>query len=200
MTVDIIVATYGNLGIWEPLTQRAVASATNQTVSAGHIHRVHGETLAAARNSGAAVSGAEWLIFLDADDELDPGYVEAVLTGTGDLRQPYTLGIVNGVEDDAPVLITPSKDLLTGNHMVIGTAVRRSLFETAGGFRELPALEDWDLWIRCWLAGGKIGVAPGAIYRVHVYEGSRNMSNLHDQVYHELKNEYMVQAQAQGLV
>jgi GT2 family glycosyltransferase len=143
------------------------------------------------RNCAAAHSTADWLIFLDADDELDPEYIEWMLQGTTDIRQPATLGVVDGVEDDYPVVIPPKPNILTGNHLVIGSMVRRELFQSVGGFRPLPVLEDWDLWIRCFRAGATWGVCPKAIYRVHVRQGSRNTDlALHGAVYQQIQQEY----------
>ena len=59
--------------------------------------------------------------------------------------------------------------------MVIGTLVRRELFLAAGGFRDLRAYEDWDLWIRCWMLGADPVLVTGAIYRAHRRAGGRNI-------------------------
>lgn len=190
-TVGIIVPVFGDHDVWKALADRAVESALAQTVAA-EVVLSYGETLAEARNNGARQSSSDFLIHLDADDELDPYYIEAMLQGTGDLRQPSTLGVVNGVEDDYPVLIPPhSGGMLVGNHLIIGTMVRRSLFEAVGGFRDLPVLEDWDLWLRCIIAGAKLGTASKAIYKVHVRPDSRNTeANGHGRVYTEIQNTY----------
>jgi glycosyltransferase involved in cell wall biosynthesis len=194
-TVDVVVATYGNELVWRALADRAIFSAENQTRRPDAIYYAHdgiGTDLSAARNEAARDSSADWLIFLDADDELDVGYIAAMLDVDGDLRWPSTLGVVNGVEDDYPVLLQPKGHILVGNHMVIGTMVRRDLFETVGGFRTgLPVLEDWDLWIRCLIAGAVAQPCPDAIYRVHVRSHSRNTeANGHHLVYTEIQNRY----------
>jgi glycosyltransferase involved in cell wall biosynthesis len=198
-TVDVVIATYGNADVWEVLAQRALASAEGQTRKPDAIYRAHdseGADLSTARNQAAADSNADWLIFLDADDELDVHYVDSMLAGVGDLRWPSTLGVVDGREDDYPVLLQPKEHILIGNHMVIGTMVRRELFTAVGGFRAgLPVLEDWDLWIRCLLAGGVARPCPAAIYRVHVRSESRNtVANGHHRYYVE------IQAKYQGLI
>jgi glycosyltransferase involved in cell wall biosynthesis len=195
-TVDVVIATYGDAGYWDPFVERARASAWAQTHPPGNVFHEHdsvGTDLSTIRNQGAAASSADWLIFLDADDELDGGYVWAMLNGDGDLRWPSTLGVVNGVCDDHPVLLQPRyENFLIGNHMVIGTMVRRELFTAAGGFRPgLTSLEDWDLWIRCLLTGGIMRPCPDAIYRVHVQQASRNQSIPdHNQQYAEIKARY----------
>jgi glycosyltransferase involved in cell wall biosynthesis len=173
-TVSVVVATYGDIGTWAPLAQRAAKSALEQTVEC-EVLLEHGDTLAQARNIGADRATGDWLVFLDADDELDPFYVEAMLAGSEGLRQPATLGIVNGRADPDPVIIKPrGRTLLDGNHLVIGTMMPKADFLAVGGFRELWAWEDWDLFIRLWLRGLRDEPIPGAVYRVHVKQGSRN--------------------------
>lgn len=188
--VSIIVGTYGNQEEWQPLVDRAMASARNQTVQPVEVIHSHGPTLAQARNAGAKQAVGTWLIFLDADDELDEKYVEAMLAADGDLRRPATLGVVDGVEDDEPVMLE-RKPLLSGNYIVIGAMHRKLDFEIAGGFYELPRLEDWELWIRLSIQGAVITDVPDAIYKVHVREESRNQGDkLHGKVYAEVRQRY----------
>ena len=58
--------------------------------------------------------------------------------------------------------------------MVIGTLVKRADFLRAGGFRELPMYEDWDLWIRCIANGSTPKPVHNAVYHVFVNKNSRN--------------------------
>jgi glycosyltransferase involved in cell wall biosynthesis len=193
-SVDVVIGTYGNFELWRALAERAVASVHHQSCKAYEIHAVHAESLAEARNLGALDGDSEWIIFLDADDELDDHYVAHMLAGEGDIRWPSTLGVVDGREDDYPVLLQPKSSMLIGNHMVIGSMVRRKIFEDVCGFRELPCLEDWDLWIRMMLAGAAAAPCPGAIYRVHVRSASRNQdAGLHGRTYQEIQSLYQGQ-------
>lgn len=208
-TVSVVIGTYGDQTVWGPLRQRAAQSALNQTRDC-EVLLQHEETLALARNRGAEQATGDWLIFLDADDELDPRYVEAMLAGSEGLRQPATLGIVNGRADPEPVIIKPrGKTLLDGNHLVIGTMMPRDDFMAVGGFRELWAWEDWDLFIRLWLRGLRDEPIPQAIYRVHVKQGSRNdlpsggESEQRRKVlklYAEIRGLYMEEARRKGLL
>lgn len=170
--VTIIIPTFGNHDQWLPLARRAAASAIAQTVPPARVVVSMTTTLAMARNGPAEWARTEWLCFLDADDELDVRYVEAMLAAEGDVRQPAT---VSAGAQDRPTVI-PAKHLMSGNYIVVGAFVRTELFLDVGGFRELPAYEDWDLWIRCWLAGAHIGCAPDAVYRVHSSAGRNTLS------------------------
>lgn len=178
-SVGIVVATYGSdvPNPWMQLAvERALPSARNQTVRAQVVF-VHGDSLHQARNLGADGLDTDWLIFLDADDELDEHYVEAMLAGAGDIRQPATIAFGDGdpgpFSTDVPSLL-PERDLRSGNYIVIGAMVRRDLFVQHGGFDDFPIYEDWALWLKLSLAGASIGSVPDAVYRVHVAAESRN--------------------------
>lgn len=194
---SVIVATYGDQATWGPLAMRALRSVAAQTREPRSVARVHGTTLADARNQGAEQATGEWLIFLDADDELDPGYIAAMEAAAAQigtdrvLLKPSTLGVYpDGTCDAAPVMI-PARPLLEANHLVIGTAMRRAEFLLAGGFTELPALEDWHLFIRLQIAGAGVVEVPDAIYRVGVWPHSRNHDELvHGRAYLAIRNQF----------
>lgn len=198
--VTICIGTFGDEKWIDLAKERAIPSAEAQTVKVNVIHNHHSSSLSVARTHAAAKASSEYLIFLDADDELDPHYVEEMLKGTADLRQPATLGIVNGVEDDFPVVIA-TKPLLRANYLVIGTMCRRDMFFRVGGFFDLPVLEDWDLWIRMYLDGATIEAIPDAIYRVHVNPNSRNQNQyLHNQIYNWIQTRYHPIARQKGML
>lgn len=198
--VAVVIAAHGDPLVWAPLIDRATESVRLQTQRPACIAGLVNTTnISDARNQLAKkVTDHQWLIFLDADDELDPTYVEAMMEGEGDIRKPSTLGVYeDGKTDDYPVMIK-WKPLITGNHIVIGAMIRSSTFWEVGGFRLLPAIEDWDLWLRMELAGACISEVPNAIYRVHVRPNSRNQNN--DALFHELQHLYAPQYRAKGLL
>lgn len=175
---SVIIATYGDPS-WRTLAERAAYSVKEQSVQPDSLILSHHDSLHQARNGPIERLTSEWLIFLDADDELDFRYIEVmsnrvVELGNEDyLIQPSTLGVQNGIEDDYPVLI-PERDIQTGNWMVIGTAVKRESFLRAGGFPDLPCWEDWALWAQCIENGSQTTTAPEAVYRVTAHSNGRN--------------------------
>ncbi len=191
MYVSVVIATYGNEDEWKPLVLRAMQSAWDQSVLPHEVLHEHGPSLAKARNAGAERAKGDWLIFLDADDELSHGYIEAMVGSYGDVCRPSTLGISpDGSEDNAPVLI-PRKPLIDGNFIVIGAMIERERFLRLGGFNELPILEDWDLWLRFAVDKAEIVDVPDAIYRVHVRENSRNTDRSgHGAIYSQIRAKY----------
>lgn len=169
MDATIIVATHGDPQ-WITLAQeRAIASTVGQGVPVLHYH---GDSLHQARNYAASQVDTEWLCFLDADDELAPGYFEAMEKATGDLRAPAVSWVENGVATE-PRCLTERK-IKTWNPCVVGTLIRKSMFDRVGGFWGERAYEDWSLFRRAWLLKAKIEHVPDALYIVHVSPDSRN--------------------------
>lgn len=112
--------------------------------------------LPAARNVGAAGAQTDYLLFLDADDTIEPSFVRKlhdaiVADGRDDVSHAYCqerfTGIHNGtwlVPDWDPLLL-----LLTNLHPVTAL-VKRSCCQAVGGFDESmrDGYEDWELWLR----------------------------------------------------
>lgn len=174
-TVGVVVPTFGDIRQWRQLAQAAVKSIENQTRPADVHFQIHADTLEEARNVGAGQCKTDWLIFLDADDTLHPEYIEKMLEGEGDVRQPATIGVYeDGHTDRAPVVI-PKKNLLDGNYIVIGAMIKHDLFDKVGGFRDEVIYEDWSLYLRLEEAGATFGVCREAVYGVFVKENTRNL-------------------------
>lgn len=104
----------------------------------------------------------ELLCRLDADDRLAPDYLElltAALDAMPETAYAYPVmqmfGDVTGAyytrEFSGPSLV------YQGNFVCAGALVRRAAYLEAGGPSDLPAWEDWDLWLRM-LALGHTGV------------------------------------------
>lgn len=169
MDVTVCISTFGDES-WKTLAMtRALPSALGQ---ASEIVHTHAETLHEARNRGAEKATGERLVFLDADDELAPGYVDAILAASGDLRAP-AVSWVTDHSATAPRTLA-DRNIETMNPCVIGTAIRRELFLDLGGFKDWPAWEDYCLFLRATRAGAVIEHVPDAIYRAWVTPKSRN--------------------------
>lgn len=126
-----------------------------------HIRYVQQENrgVTAARNNGAAVSTGEWLCFLDADDELKPGAIRALL----DAGEQSAAEVVYGkIEQDEDLEIrTPAifrgdppepaiANFWRSRISAPGSAlVRARLHRNIGGFMGSPPTEDRYYWLRC---------------------------------------------------
>jgi GT2 family glycosyltransferase len=174
MSFTIVIATHGEQH-WEDLAlSRALPSAQAQGCDVLIGHDPDG-TRAEVRNALSAKAAGDWIITLDADDELAPGYVTAmgkVLYPKTHLLTPMVQYVKRGRAQRPEFM--PEIPLEQGNWMVVGTAVPRGLFLEIGGWRTftgsgvLNQWDDWDLWIRCVKAGAGIVKVPDAVYVAHV--------------------------------
>lgn len=191
-TIGVVVGTFGNRVEWSKIAQRAIASIHKQTVRPDDWIHTHGGSLAHARNRGAEILGTGNFIFLDADDELDSGYIEAMgnYRDSGQICRPSTIGVYeDGSTDDAAVMI-PRTDLKRRNCVVVGAMCPQDVFFEVGGFQEYPTLEDWALWRAMVAKGCTIRDVEQAVYRVHVSTQSRNTDQgLHRDVYKQILKE-----------
>jgi glycosyltransferase involved in cell wall biosynthesis len=141
----------------------AEAARTFADVRVRVIRHEAGRGPAAARNTGIRATGGRIVAFLDSDDEWRPEklqrQVEAFASAPAEVGVVYTgtLRHFGGKTYEIPAPSAGKREgdvfaaVLRGTYLVPtpAAAVRREVFESAGLFDEsLPALEEWDLWIR----------------------------------------------------
>ena len=133
----------------------------------------------AARNNGFQASRGSYVGFLDADDVLEPSYVERLVDAFAhathdnvavsycDFRAFGAASmLVRGCEWN------PRK-LLYRNYIVVSALIRREAFIEVGGYSTFDhtdySFEDWDLWLKLVDAGyaGTYTAEPLHLYRVH---------------------------------
>lgn len=176
MKLSIIIASHGSDEWMNLAITRALPSAQQQDahqILIGHDPSANANR-AEVRNRLAAQATGDWLCFLDADDELAPGYREAMERA----EQPHALltpmvAYVQNGRRKAPRW-WPQIDLRLGNWMVVGTVLPKAMFDWVGGWRHLNATgvtneyDDWELWIRCVGSGAQMVKAKDAIYIAHI--------------------------------
>ena len=199
--VSICVATYGD-NSWKEMAKRAIASAECQTVPCEVIY-VHGETLASARNEAVRESSGEWIVCLDADDQLTTDYVEKSIDAQQKTGGTLIFPLVGKVSLDGSwqLLRYMKGNLLERNFCVIGSMFRREDFIKVGGFDDrIPIFEDWELWLKLWVNGAIIQPSE-AIYVYNMRPNSRNQQqDLISEWYNTIKHTYYPIAKQKGLV
>lgn len=188
-SVSVVVATYGSEE-WRSLgLERAYPSALDQGAHEIIVGHDSEGTVSSVRNSLAEKTSGEWLCFLDGDDELGPGYVEAMrrayeresrADGTPLLLTPAVSYVRGTARKRTSPRIWPEVPFERGNWLVIGTLLPRKLFFSVGGFRDYGdppgenAYEDWSLWARCHQAGAQVVKVPRAVYVAYWETSSRH--------------------------
>ena len=153
-----------------------------------------------ARNYGVSKSVGEYVAFLDDDDEWLPTKLERQLSI---FNEDPKIGLVctayNYYDEETKKTktITPkvkreaSKQILYGNFIGSTTTVvvRTAVFKESGGFdEELPARQDYDLWIRlCQITYVGVVLEPCVIY----YNSSSNDQVSWNYKKYEFAMEYM---------
>lgn len=130
----------------EAVAERAIASARSQTVPC-KIVTVYDKNLRGAgwaRNQGIKQVDTRWMVFLDADDILEPLFVERTLSVARANRYVYT-----GWYEDSRIKSPPERAWCGGTWHVITTLLPSDLVRSVGGFDEsLPGAEDTDFYIK----------------------------------------------------
>jgi glycosyltransferase involved in cell wall biosynthesis len=138
-------------------------------------------------NDGVAATSAPYVLFVSPDDRTAPELVEKLATALDESPAAgYSYSKMRLFGDEEGVHLTfpfSAGRLLFDHNFVPGASmVRRKAFETVGGFRELPALEDWDLWLG-FLDHGYEGVlVPEVLYEWRRHAAARSHHDLSSKV------------------
>jgi glycosyltransferase involved in cell wall biosynthesis/GT2 family glycosyltransferase len=127
--------------------------------------------LPAARNAGMVIARGNYLVPLDADDEIAPAFLERLydaLVGLGGAAFAHCwaqlFGDVNGTY--VPRSFN-SYQILMSNSVVGCVLLRKTAWEAVGGYDEsmIHGNEDWDLWVRVVSAGWGQVTVPEPLFR-----------------------------------
>jgi glycosyltransferase involved in cell wall biosynthesis len=170
---DIVVVDDGS-------TDDATHAALDRLEGAGHrVVRQENSGVCVARNAGFEHASTPYVVFLDADDRLAPGALEALL---GALEAaPESIGFAYGHQRffgdlDAEFRFPPYDPFrLLYRHLIGPTALTRRevLIDTGGYDPGFGLYEDWEIWVNA-LAHGWRGIRVDAV--THEYrrkEGSK---------------------------
>lgn len=134
--------------------------------------------VAAARNSGIAASSGELVMPLDADDLVDPTYVPKAVKALLRNRELAYIGCYSqnfGLLDSTyvPVGHVPNLMLFLHTDGRCTKLFSREALDRVGGYdEELPAFEDWDLYLTLAKRGLKGDVIPEQLFFYRRHAGS----------------------------
>jgi len=138
---------------------------------------------AATYNFAASVASGEYLVYLDADDELHPLYVQELLGAFCDREGDDSLGFVycqmQLFERERRITWYPDFNLTVlgyGNYVNSAALLRSRALRDASFDPTFAGTEDWDFFLTLTDHGwtGQLVDLPLLRYRTHADEGSRN--------------------------
>ncbi len=137
--------------------------------------------VAAARNHGMSRAAGQFLLPLDGDDILEPGYLAAtvpVLRDDPGLAVVSTRAVYFGERTGPVDLPDPSLPWMVAENSIHNTSLfRRSDFDRLGGYDvDLRGFEDHEWWLRLLLDGGRARVLDDVLFRYRIRASSRNSS------------------------
>jgi GT2 family glycosyltransferase len=163
-------------GSRQPRTLEVLAA-----LSAAGYFVVHQENrgLSAARNRGIELATGRYVLPLDSDNRLLPGFpVAAARVLDDDPRAGVVYGDRSELGLRSGVVQVPEFDLdllLTGNFIDACTLIRKSVWSECGGFdcaMPYQCWEDWDFWISAAERGWRFRHLPGVAFEYRVRPGS----------------------------
>lgn len=172
--IEIIVADDGST---DPLTQQVVAELR---VPSGRVLRLTNGGPSAARNRAIEAASGEYVLPLDADDVIDPTYVEKAVAA---FAVNPRLGIVYcrarffGARNEDWVLPPFSfPEILWENMIFVSGMFRRRDWKACGGFSTAmtEGWEDWEFWLSLIERGCQVYQIPETLFFYRSLVASRN--------------------------
>jgi len=143
--------------------------------------RQENKGVAAARNVGIAEVSGEYVLLLDADNTVNPKYLDAaaaILDEKEEVAVVYSNPILlqqDGQELESSLPQLSAERLLSGNFIDTCAVVRAKLFDAIGLFDENPDLqgfEDWEFWIRAYFSEQGFQHIPEPLFKYRIAESS----------------------------
>ncbi len=149
-----------------------------------HYHYQENAGLPATRNKAIALTDSKYILPLDADDMLEPNYLEVVLGLFEEnpvIKIAYTNCRFFGIKNLSVTLPTYNpKKILVGNQINATALFKRSDYEKTTGYdSNLKAREDWDLWLSLLNNDEIVAKHPDFLFLYRRREESMNSSLNH---------------------
>jgi glycosyltransferase involved in cell wall biosynthesis len=141
---------------------------------------------AAARNAGIAIARGQFILPLDADDQIAPTFLQKTVNLL--IKHPQ-VGVVYTHIQHFGILKTifksgdfSTKALAQDNVIPYASLFRKSLWDDLGGYRLNIGYEDWDFWLNLAERGvkGKLVQEPLFLYRKHGFSHLESLNKRRD--------------------
>ncbi|MBL0226733.1 MAG: glycosyltransferase family 2 protein [Geobacteraceae bacterium] len=138
--------------------------------------------VSAARNRGIVESAGEYILPLDSDDRIAPGFLELaveVLDTQPEVAIVYCERVLFGEREGIdPLPAYDPKELLVDNCIYPAALFRKTDWKTVGGYNEkmVYGWEDWDFWISLSDLNMQVVKIPEPLFFYRVRSSSRDHS------------------------
>src|SRR5690349_1045480 len=161
----------------------AVASSFAARDSRVRVERCAARGVSEARNFGLDRARGDWLLFLDADDTLDPAALEVLREAARDVDAVvcgWTRVAPDGTRFDSHVWTEADRAFeslaVTCAFAIHCCLVRRQLVVAVDGFDEsLTTCEDWDLWLRLARVGVRFRAVDQVLALYHAHPATASL-------------------------
>lgn len=190
--VELIIIDDGSDDSDTIATLNALAEEANvQVLHAAHVGP------SAARNAAIREARGKYILPLDADDTIDPTYIEKavnILESHKDTGVAYCEADLFGAQSGKWDLPTYSFESMLFDNIVFVTALfSKADWEKVGGFNEnmKAGMEDYDFWLSILGEGKKIEQIPEVLFHYRIKDSSRTTQFQQDpsrikETYHQL--------------
>ncbi len=183
---SVIRQTYGN---WEVIVvddgspDNVAGIVEAYSVSDSRIKFFHTENrgVSAARNFAVRQTSGEYILPLDADDTIEPTYLEKCVARFVEYPETdvvYCMWRFFGETTETPKLkYNNYASLLVNNSIFVSAMYRKSHFDSVGGYDEnmRQGLEDWEFWIRMLHKDSVVSQIPEQLFNYRIKARSRNV-------------------------
>lgn len=150
--------------------------------------------LSAARNAGIKAATGGWILTLDADDKIDPTFIEKTIR-KADIVSTKVQNFGDSTRKwEPPTLYPKHEDFLRHNQINCCSLFKKDAWAMVGGYDEKMKLgfEDWDFWIRATGAGFNVAVVPEHLffYRKHGPSMVTEANNNRDKIKKYMRTKY----------
>ncbi|MCS6243440.1 MAG: glycosyltransferase [Opitutus sp.] len=167
---EIIIVDDGSTDDSALVAERCIAAFPQANIRL--LRQANSGQPALARNAGIHQARGDYILPVDADDRIDPGYIEACCEAIED--QP-TVGLIyadpiyikNGQAKQVVAGQFSVASMKLGNQLVYCSLYKRELWCRIGGYRDnIRGYEDWDFWVAIALLEVKVVhlSRPGLLY------------------------------------
>ena len=200
---SVLASTYQNIeiivvddGPTDPFT---IELLKNLSKSKTRVIFQENQGLARARNNGISQANGEFILPLDADDKIDPTYIEKALYV---LKQRPQLGLAYGyaqVFGSQYFLWETGKyniEKLTRENIIPSCSLfRKSVWEKVGGYEnDRYQYDDWTFWLKLASHGYYGQLIPEVLFFHRKHPGQANMtdrlSEKHEEYYDKIKEKF----------